>query len=131
MGDAINMAARLMCSSKANRIILCDEKTRNMTETEFSFQDLGEIKVKGKNEPIAIYCPLEIKEEDAKNQITHEEVSLIGREGERNLISDSLEAHSNTSGPRMLVVEGDGGMGLSTLARWTHFEVEKCGYRIG
>jgi hypothetical protein len=131
MGDSINMAARMMCHKKAQQTILCDEKSRGMTESEINFEALGEIKVKGKNEPIAIYRPLSIKLDDSKNLIKHEEISIIGREGERMLISESLETHSTIVGPRMLVVEGDGGMGLSTLARWTHFEVEKCGYRIG
>jgi hypothetical protein len=131
MGDSINMAARLMCNEKANQTILCDEKTRSMTETEFSFEELGQIKVKGKNEPISIHRPLELKVDHSKNQITHDEISLIGRDAERKIISESLEAHASSTGPRILVLEGDGGMGLSTLARWTHFEVEKCGYRIG
>lgn len=131
MGDPINMAARLMCLPKASRKVLCDEKTYLMTQSEFDFDILGKITVKGKSIPIDIFCPVSIREETPKHQNSPENVALIGREGERTLIRESIEAHSSASGPRMLVVEGDGGMGLSTLARWTNYEVEKRGFRIG
>ncbi|KAJ3226148.1 hypothetical protein HK099_005501 [Clydaea vesicula] len=131
MGDAINMAARLMCSVKCKQTILCDEKTYNMCDNEFLFESLGEIKVKGKSHPIAIYTPKKIREESTKKNLNAETFVILGREGERKLIEESLEAHATSNGPRMLVIEADGGMGLSTLARWTQTEAEKCGYRIG
>ena len=74
MGDAINMAARLMCHKEAKRGILCDEKTFNLCETDFQFENLGETTVKGKNSAISIFRPLftvqveESKEIDNWNQ---------------------------------------------------------------
>ena len=131
MGDSINMAARLMCSVKAKNSILCDEKTYHMCESDFLFDNLGEIKVKGKSSPIVIYKPQKMKPDSMKNQQAPESFVVIGREGERKLIEESLEAHAFSNGPRMLIIEADGGMGLTTLSRWTHGEIEKCGYRIG
>lgn len=131
MGDSVNMAARLMCHQKAKQTILCDEKTYNLCDSEFLFDVLGEIKVKGKTHPISIYKPKKIRPDSMKQQLSPENLLIIGREGERKLIEESIEAHSTTNGPRMLVIEADGGMGLSTLARWTKSETEKSGFYVG
>jgi hypothetical protein len=119
MGDAINMAARLMCSPKCNGILLCDEKTYNLCENEFSFENLGLLKVKGKAHPINIYQPKEAKEKTVQLAITTEAEVFLGREKERAMLSKLLDTHVNTSGPRIMIMEAEGGMGLSTLARWT------------
>ena len=57
MGDAINMAARLMCLPDAQGTILCDERTYNLCETEFQFEKMGEQKVKGKDYAISVFQP--------------------------------------------------------------------------
>lgn len=131
MGDSINMAARLMCNSKSQQSILCDERTFNLCDSEFLFEALGEIKVKGKNHPISIYKPKKARPDSMKNQVSPENFVVVGRENERKKITDILEAHGSQPGPRMLLAEADGGMGLSTLARWTKMECEKAGFYIG
>ncbi|KAJ3226149.1 hypothetical protein HK099_005502 [Clydaea vesicula] len=127
MGDSINMAARLMCSQKCKGLILCDEKTYALCESEFSFETLGQIKVKGKSHQISIFQPKKLKSNELKKQIQPENDIFIGRERERLIIENILKAHVTTSGPRILVVEGDGGMGVSTLTRWTDSQAEKMG----
>jgi tetratricopeptide (TPR) repeat protein len=119
MGDAINMAARLMCSPKCNGIILCDEKTYTLCENEFSFLNLGLLKVKGKAHPINIYQPKEAKEKTVQIANTTDSNVFLGRETERALISKLLDTHTTVNGPRIMIMEAEGGMGLSTMARWT------------
>ncbi|KAJ3382209.1 hypothetical protein HDU92_004893 [Lobulomyces angularis] len=127
MGDSINMAARLMCSQKCKGLILCDEKTYTLCESEFSFETLGQIKVKGKSHQISIFQPKKLKSNELKKQVLPENDLFIAREKERNTIENTLKTHLTTCGPRILVVEGDGGMGVSTQTRWTESQAEKLG----
>lgn len=119
MGDAINMAARLMCSPKAKQIILCDEKTFSLCENEFVFENLGLLKVKGKAHPINIYQPKHAKAIIKKSEDTAESKVLIGREKERNIIEQAIKIHLTTIGPRSIIMEAESGMGLSSMANWT------------
>lgn len=115
MGDSINMAARIMCHSEAACSILCDERTYNLCEREFSFQILGEVVVKGKKHPISIFRPVEIKETtNTSNRSQDEKFEIIGRIKEKEAIRKAIESAPRTE-PAVVILEGEGGQGLSTL----------------
>ncbi|KAI8850317.1 hypothetical protein BC829DRAFT_488861 [Chytridium lagenaria] len=116
MGDSINMAARLMCHPDASNSILCDEKTYNLCENEFIFERLGEAKIKGKALPINIFRPTFIRPDAGRLARRGERrTEPIGRIKERNTIKSALNSciEDETSG--VVIVEADGGQGLSTL----------------
>jgi len=56
LGDAVNLAARLMANAPANGILV-DESTRMRCTVELSFEDLKPIKVKGKEQVVKIFRP--------------------------------------------------------------------------
>ncbi|CAD8172324.1 unnamed protein product [Paramecium pentaurelia] len=61
LGDSVNLAARLMqaaCEEKEYKILVCSE-TAKSAEHNLSFQFLRSQIVKGKNQPVEIYVPLE------------------------------------------------------------------------
>nr|KAJ3420720.1 hypothetical protein HK105_005344 [Polyrhizophydium stewartii] len=128
MGDAINMAARLMCHAEAASAILCDEKTFNLCESDFTFQNLGETKVKGKNSAISIFRPVASVPELNKKQKAAkqtESIDVIGREKERKAIVSALERMSPDADADTIVIKADGGQGLSTLISYAKKEAAK------
>jgi adenylate cyclase len=57
VGDTVNIAARLEAHTKvAERPILIDENTRQGLDGEIAVDELGELPVKGKTEPVVVYA---------------------------------------------------------------------------
>lgn len=56
LGDAVNLAARLMANAPANGILI-DESTKMRCTLEISVEDLKPIKVKGKAQAVKIFKP--------------------------------------------------------------------------
>jgi class 3 adenylate cyclase len=54
MGDAVNLAARMESSAEPGTILLT-RHTRELAGDALAFEDMGEIRVKGKSEPIHAY----------------------------------------------------------------------------
>jgi adenylate cyclase len=62
MGDAVNLGSRLEGLTKEYGVeVICSESTRSKAP-DWAFRELDLVKVKGKNEPVAIYEPLGPKE---------------------------------------------------------------------
>ena len=120
-----------MCHPEAKSNVLCDEKSYKLCEADYNFQDLGEAKVKGKDKPIAIFRPLKIK--SAKNQNNEQEqqqVQMIGRITEKTLISKAIEAKVIGGSEKLVIIEGEGGLGLSTLKDFCTKEVLRVGAQL-
>ncbi|KAJ3216323.1 hypothetical protein HDU67_009674 [Dinochytrium kinnereticum] len=129
MGDSINMAARLMCLPDASRSILCDEKTYNLCEHEFIFERLGEARIKGKAHPINIFRPAHIRPDVGRMaRRGAQKLEPIGRTKEKNAINSALYSciEEETSG--IVIIEADGGQGLSTLLDYAKDDArrQKC-----
>jgi tetratricopeptide (TPR) repeat protein len=106
IGDVMNLAARLM--QAAPDTILCDAATQSAARSRLRFRALPAISVKGKADPIAVYCPLEPAR-------THDRPwTMVGRVQERALLSRRLqELRGGRSG--LVVIEGEPGIGKSRL----------------
>lgn len=114
MGDSINMAARLMCQPDAKKNVLCDVTSYKMSENDFVFEDRGEVLVKGKDKPIAIYRPQKLKSSGQKKGAV-EAVHVVGRKFERKEITKVLTANSKGKSDKLMIFEAEGGQGLTTL----------------
>ncbi|KAJ3107585.1 hypothetical protein HDU96_007849 [Phlyctochytrium bullatum] len=116
MGDSINMAARLMCHPEAASSVLCDEKTYNLCEHEFVFEKLGETRVKGKAAPIPVFRPtlMRLDVGRAARRAAHK-IEPIGRVKEKNAIKTVLSSWKDEETSGVVIVEADGGQGISTL----------------
>ena len=53
-GDTVNTAARLLASSKPGTVLV-SEATYRLTQDIFAFEPLGQLSLKGKAEPLAVY----------------------------------------------------------------------------
>lgn len=75
MGDAVNLASRLEGITKQYGVdIIVGENTRNSV-TDFIYRELDHVRVKGKDEPVAIYEPVGLTHEVSKAQ--QDEVKLF------------------------------------------------------
>merc|ERR1719210_1562225 len=61
MGDTVNLSARLMANAKANTVLM-DDTTYKRCQSDFSFLKLPPIRVKGKEQQISVFRPLDQNE---------------------------------------------------------------------
>ncbi len=122
-GDIVNLSARLMqtagkdlpSSGKQPCPILCDAATYQAAQGQATFETLPLITVKGKADPLAVYCPLEeISHFRATSQ--QAETQLVGRVSERGLLHERLQALVDGAGS-VVMIEGEGGIGKSRLVQ--------------
>jgi class 3 adenylate cyclase len=118
LGDAINMAARIMCLPEAFGDIICDEKTYNLCKHEIEFEHIGEVKVKGKAEPISIFSPEALKTQENISAQDDEKNILIGRDAEKSRISHIIHRVKEEYYPEATFFEGAAGQGLTSLSEY-------------
>ncbi len=124
IGEVVITAARLMVAvlKAGGDDIYCDETTWQAAQSHFAFEILTPIMVKGRTERVAIYRPLH-----EKSTILRSQTELIGRETEKDFISDALQSllRGEIQGP--LVIEGEAGMGKSRLVEEVKRQAEATG----
>jgi class 3 adenylate cyclase/tetratricopeptide (TPR) repeat protein len=108
LGDAVNIAARLMQAALGD--ILCDEATYHMARSHIEFERFTEIVVKGRQEPVAVYRPM-----DSGRPPASVKCELIGRQRERDLIAARLHALMAGAEVAAVILEGEAGIGKSRL----------------
>ncbi len=121
IGDVINIAARLMQNHAAS--VLTDHATYRESRQHVAFDALGAVRLKGKRHPAAIYRPLKRIQRIPKAQEL-----LIGRQQERALLADQLQALLRDRETHVILIEGEAGIGKSRLvddlvAQSQHFKV--------
>lgn len=132
VGDMINLAARLMAAAGVGSI-LCDENTRDSSESFVQFGSAMEIPVKGKSENVRVYS---VHREQIKTKLdaaylkdtVHalpygcdqivEQVPLLGSRWLRQDRSDEMH--------RVLVVSGESGTGKTMLLRYFLHHNSRC-----
>lgn len=127
IGDAVNLAARLMSVAAAaleidpaEPGIRCDQETQQAAEGRLTFDALPPVQVKGKAEPVVVYRP--------RNDVTHslpdvpEQLNVfVGRQTElkqlHRLIAEICEGNGRpvSSPGRLVLIEGEAGIGKSRL----------------
>lgn len=114
IGDAVNLAARLM-SAAAWSQILVDTNTRQRTATTFVWQELPPISVKGKLTRIAI-AALERRQRRTSTRLNAPGYTLpmVGRQRERDYCCQVLAQIRQGHG-QIIGITGEAGMGKSRL----------------
>jgi adenylate cyclase len=70
MGDAVNLGSRLEGLTKQYGVgVIVGEATREKLKKEFVFRELDRVRVKGKDEPVAIYEPVGLEAEVSKDKL--------------------------------------------------------------
>ena len=116
LGDAINLAARMEQTAKPGSLQVAEDCYK-LVAPIFEWEDLGEITVKGKDDPVHVYRPLKQREGHVRLRGLESHginSPLVGREAELDLLHQRLEALQTGRGSFVLVI-GEAGMGKSRL----------------
>jgi class 3 adenylate cyclase len=116
LGDAMNVASRMQSSAKPGTVVIT-EMTRRLTGDTFDLDDLGEIQVKGKTEPIHAYQVVGRKADPGRRRGLASvglDSPMVGRAEPLRRLTDLLEVVRAGRG-RVAFVVGEPGIGKSRL----------------
>ncbi|MDX1413344.1 MAG: adenylate/guanylate cyclase domain-containing protein, partial [Candidatus Promineifilaceae bacterium] len=122
LGDAINVAARMEQTAEPGTVQISAE-TYKMVVSHFEFENLGELRVKGKAAPVQTYRPLR-----RKSRITHlrriadANMPMVGRKRELEHLVTAVDELKQGNGGVLCIV-GEAGLGKSRLIQETALKV--------
>lgn len=114
LGSKTNLAARLMAAAQPGQI-LCDEDLGRSAGNRWQFESLPPLRVKGRAEPIPVCQPVGRIDSVTRRASAAAHAPLIGRQAELARVTPLLEA-VKAGGQRVLLIEGEAGIGKSRLA---------------
>jgi tetratricopeptide (TPR) repeat protein len=116
MGMGVTIAARLETSAEPGTVLV-SERTYRLVDSQFRWEPLGRISVKGISQPMEVYRPLAHiadVEPDSYGQTFPNSIPRIGHEAEFNAIKSSIKGLFEGRGG-IAIVTGDEGSGKSFL----------------
>jgi class 3 adenylate cyclase len=115
-GDAVNTAARVQSAAEPGRVWV-DETTRSLAGAAITFADTGEHWLKGKTEPVRLWAAGSVVAEVGGGQrIDGLEAPFTGRDADLRLVKELFHATEESRRPRLVVLDGEAGIGKSRLA---------------
>ena len=113
IGDTVNLAARLMKAAGRGGI-LSDHATHWATRNEINWEILAPLTVKGKAATVRIYKPLGHHRPRAQPAAELSQALFVGRQAELSQAVELID-QSSAGQLRVLMIEGDSGMGKTAL----------------
>jgi class 3 adenylate cyclase/tetratricopeptide (TPR) repeat protein/ABC-type dipeptide/oligopeptide/nickel transport system ATPase subunit len=116
MGDAVNLAARLMQAAKPGQVIVSGP-VKHRVNSRFEWETLGSIQVKGKSQPVEIFGVEGINTTSGNQalQVAKYNLPMVGRQKALEQLDNTLKAVK--AGPGYLVgISGEAGLGKTRLA---------------
>ena len=116
LGDAVNVAARMQTAAEPGTIVIT-EMTRRLTGDTFDLDDLGEIEVKGKTEPIHAFRVIGRKAAPARRRGLESvglDSPMVGRADQLERLTSLLGVIRAGRG-RVAFIVGEPGIGKSRL----------------
>ena len=137
--DYVNTAARLaVAAAKQKEPILCSERVADVTRRKVAglashklvLRPAGSIRLKGKQEEVKVFRPEELTEQNGGGRPPP--VRVVGRDVELELMRQAV-SDSRAEGMRLMMVEGELGMGKSAMVdQLTHeFRDQPAGQEHG
>ncbi len=119
MGEAITLAARMETAAEPGTILATDH-TYRLTQSQFTWESLGKVQVRGLSVPLAVYKPLTSKMPTSKMRgIAGLKSPMIGRETEFEAVCQAIARLRNGAGGIVNIV-GEAGLGKSRLVAEAH-----------
>jgi tetratricopeptide (TPR) repeat protein len=121
MGDTTNVASRLMSAAPAGSVLVGEETWRG-TRQSIRYRELPPILVKGKQQPVAVWEPLEVMAGPKSRPLGT--APLVGRDDELGLLSSTWFRVVREAKPHLATIVGDPGLGKTRLV--AEFEKRFC-----
>ncbi len=112
-GDVVNTASRLQAAAPTNGILV-DEGTFRATQQTIEYGTAEAVQAKGKAEPIPVWEPHEPRARFG-SEVATPQTPLVGREQERELLSNALDRARNERSLQLVTLVGVPGIGKSRL----------------
>ncbi|KUI40636.1 adenylate cyclase [Mycobacterium sp. GA-1199] len=109
VGDALNVGARLESECPRGRVVV-GEETWRATRGRYAYESRGQVQVKGRTAPVAVYQWLGRESESADS------APFVGRSDEIRRLQAVLDEAQASRAARLVTVIGDPGVGKSRLA---------------
>jgi class 3 adenylate cyclase len=120
-GDAVNTASRVQSVAAAGQV-WADDATRALASAGVTFEDTGEHSLKGKAEPTRLWrAGAVVAELGGGQRVDGLEAPLVGRASDLRLVKELFHATEESGRPRLVVLDGEAGVGKSRLA-WEFFK---------
>jgi class 3 adenylate cyclase/tetratricopeptide (TPR) repeat protein len=114
-GDTVNSASRLQ-SVAARGAVLVDESTWRAASGAIAFEDVGDLALKGRSEPVKAWRALRVvAQRKGVGRIEGLEAPFVGRGEELRLVNDLLQATEREHKAHLLSVTGLPGIGKTRL----------------
>jgi class 3 adenylate cyclase len=115
-GDAVNTASRVQSAATPGRVWV-DDTTRSLSSAAISFADAGAHFFKGKGMPVQLWeAGAVVADVGGRHRMEGLEAPLTGRERELRLVKELFHAAEESGRPRLVVIDGEPGVGKSRLA---------------
>ena len=115
-GDAVNTAARVQSAAEPGRVWV-DDTTRSLSAAAITFDDTGEHALKGKSEPLRLWrAGVVVGDVGGGQRVDGLEAPLTGRDSDLRMMKDLFHATQESRRPRLVVLDGEAGIGKSRLA---------------
>jgi class 3 adenylate cyclase len=116
LGDAVNVASRVQTAAEPGTVVI-SAMTERFVTTSFDFEDLGEVEVKGKTEPVHLYRVLSVRAQPGRKRGLESvglSSPLVGRNAELQTLTGLFAAVRAGRG-RLAVILGEPGLGKSRM----------------
>lgn len=122
MGDAVNLASRMEQTANPNTVRISGNTYKTVSNL-FNFNSLGEIEVRGKEEPVATYEVLGVREGAVPTRGIEGLASpLVGRARELATLKEAVQSVTGGRG-HVVSLMGEAGLGksrlIAELQKWT------------
>ena len=114
-GDMVNTASRLQTTAEPGQVLV-GESTYRAAGRAIAFEEVGEVALKGKEEPVKAWRALRVVAERQGQNRMAIEPPFVGRVEELRLLKELLHATGREGKVRLVSVTGIGGIGKSRLA---------------
>ena len=116
LGDAVNVAARVQTSAEPGTVVVSANSQRFVTDA-FDFEDLGQVALKGKAEPVQLFRVVGLRAEPGRRRGLESigiSSPLVGRGAELETLKGLFEI-SRAGRGRLALIIGEPGIGKSRL----------------
>ena len=133
-GDVVNVASRLQTTAMPDSIVVA-ESTFLGTRSQFRWQEMASITVKGKADPVRIWRPIEPLARVGVEPPDPLGAPFTGREGELDDLRRSFEGTRTDGLLQMVSIIGEAGLGksrlIAELSRYTEALPDLIRWRVG